>query len=246
MVYRITKECGAGWGDEPKAVPAWGVSESQIRRAEKVAPGDIFLHYIDFAHAWSGYSSVTGSLVKNDRDFHADWLAALPFVIPIECSVMLNKGQCERTVSVPGLCEKHYWRQVAFTVIPQTEAELIMKAIDDANSVRSIASSGFCELWEIGAESYYKGIVKSSANGKCWLCKEDVNSWVNRVNVSMTEIELESICDAFLDAAHIVPDCALGPMTPDNLRPLCPTCHRIVDRLSDERREELLRKSTLP
>lgn len=47
---------------------------------------------------------------------------------------------------------------------------------------------------------------------------------------------------SFLDAAHIVADCDSGPMTPDNLRPLCPNCHRVVDRLSNEQRKKLLCK----
>lgn len=241
MEYRITKECGVGW-DEPLGVPAWGVSEGQRRQAEKVRPGDIFLHYIDYAHAWAGYSTVTGPLQQNNRDTHVDWLAALPSVIPIERRVWLDKGQCELTESVLGLSKKHYQRQVAFTVVPPTEAELIIKAIDAAHAVQRIASSAFDKRWRTGAENYYKGIVKGLAEGKCWLCEEDATSWADRVKISITDEECVAIRDAFLDAAHIVPNFDLGPMTPDNLRPLCPTCHRVVDRLSDERREKLLRK----
>ena len=61
MEYRITKECGVWWEAslDPETV-AWGVSEKQRPRAEKVAPGDIFLHFIDSARAWAGYSTVTG------------------------------------------------------------------------------------------------------------------------------------------------------------------------------------------
>jgi 5-methylcytosine-specific restriction endonuclease McrA len=108
--------------------------------------------------------------------------------------------------------------------------------------VKASASSAFHERWMNGAEDYYKGIVKGLAGGKCWLCGEDVASWATRANIGLSSDEVESIRDSFLDAAHIVADCDLGPMTPDNLRPLCPSCHRVVDRLSDERREKLLRK----
>jgi 5-methylcytosine-specific restriction endonuclease McrA len=86
------------------------------------------------------------------------------------------------------------------------------------------------------------GIVKGSAGGKCWLCGEDVASWANRVKIPLSTRETEVMRDRFLDAAHIVADCDKGSMTPDNLRPLCPNCHRVVDRLPSARREELLRK----
>jgi len=241
--YRITKDCGVGWDKTlSPAAAAWGVSETQRRLAKNVAPGDIFLHYIDYAHAWAGYSTVIGALQENHRDSDADWLAALPSVIPIEPRVWLNEGQCERTVAVPRLSDKHYQRRKAFTVIPPTEAELIIEAIDAAGAVQSTVSSAFHERWVTGAENYYKGIVKGLARGKCWLCEEDAASWATRTKISISEKEIERIRDAFLDAAHIFPNCALGPMTPDNLRPLCPTCHRIVDRLSNDRREKLLRK----
>jgi hypothetical protein len=244
--YRITKDCGTGWtGWVAKSLDpagtAWGVSHSQHRLARNVAPGDIFLHYIDNVHAWAGHSTVRGSLQVNHRDSHADWLAALPYVIPIERGIWLNKDQCERTVKLPRLSAKHYHRQAAFTIIPPTEAELIIEAIDAAVAVQPKASSLFQECWEIGAENYYKGIVKQLARGKCWLCQEDAVSWAARAKILTSDEELQKIRDGFLDAAHILADCELGPMTPDNLRALCPNCHRVVDRLSKERREMLLR-----
>ncbi len=246
--YRITKDCGTGWtGWAAKSLDpariAWGVSNSQHRLAKNVVPGDIFLHYIDNVHAWAGWSTVSGSLRDNHRDSHADWLAALPYVIPIRRGTWLNEDQCERTVTVPRLSAKHYHRQAAFTIIPPTEAELITEAIDTAVAVQSTASSLFKERWVIGAESYYKGIVKQLAGGKCWLCQEDAASWAARAKILTSNEELQKIRDCFLDAAHILPDCELGPMTPDNLRALCPNCHRVVDRLSKERREMLLCKS---
>lgn len=242
MAYRITKECGAGWDESlDPAAAAWGVSTSQRRLASKVVAGDIFLHYIDYARAWAGYSTVRGSIQDNDRDSHSDWLAALPYVIPIEPGKWLNEGQCERTVSVPRLSGKHYYRRAAFTLIPSTEAELIIDAVNAAFVVQPTPSALFHGRWVVGAESYYKSIVKRLAGGKCRLCGEDAASWATRVKISMLEEELEGIRDCFLDAAHIVADCNLGPMTPNNLRALCPTCHRIVDRLSNERRETLMR-----
>jgi 5-methylcytosine-specific restriction endonuclease McrA len=131
---------------------------------------------------------------------------------------------------------------VAFTPIHQSDAELIIEAINAAKAVQSTASPAFHKRWMNGAENYYKGIVKGLARGKCWLCEEDAASWATRMKISISEKELERIRDAFLDAAHIVPNYNLGPMTPDNLRALCPNCHRVVDRLPNERREKLLRK----
>ena len=251
MEYRITKDCGTGWDESLKGLVAWGASETQHGKAEKVSPGDIFLHFIDHARAWAGYSIVSGVLQPNNRDFHADWLAALPYVIPIEPGVWLEEYQCEHTVSVSGLSDKHYHRQTTFTRIPPNEAELIIEAIKTAKAVRpeTKPSAAFHERWKTGAESYYKGIVKGSARGKCWLCEEEAASWATRTKVALlraeialSKEELASIRDSFLDAAHIVAHCDSGSMTPDNLRPLCPTCHRIIDRLSNERREKLLRK----
>ena len=244
MEYCITKECGDEWGD-PLPVPAdnaWGVSETQRRLAERVAPGDIFLHYIDYAHAWAGYSTVSGVLQNNRRDSDADVLAALPYVIPIKPVDWLNEGQCERTARISRLSDKHYHRRAAFTRIPPNEAELIIKAIKTAAAVQSIPSSLFHERWKKGAENYNKRIVKGLASGKCCLCGEDAASWTTRAAIALSKAEHESIRDRFLDAAHIVADCDLGKMTPDNLRALCPNCHRVVDRLSNERREKLLRK----
>lgn len=220
---------------------AWGVSEPQRRLAKHVAAGDVFLHYIDHAQAWAGYSIVSGALQENLRDSHADWLAALPYVIPIEPGIWLNEGQCEHALPATRFSGKQYHRQVSFTVIPATEAELIIKAVKDAATVHRAPSDEFRRRWRIGAESYYKGIVKGLAGGVCQLCGDNPASWALRTKLSMSEEELRAVHEGFLDAAHIVADCDMGPMTPDNLRALCPTCHRIVDRLPNERRESLLR-----
>lgn len=239
--YRITKECGVGWGEPLPAIAAWGVSESQRRLAKNVIPGDILLHYIDHAHAWAGYSVVSDVLQKNDRDSHPDWLAALPDVIPINRGIWLNMHQCEHTAAILGLPDKHYNRQVAFTSVPASEAKLIIAAIDAAQAVQSMASDAFQKRWRIGAENYYGDIVRGLAGGKCWLCGDDAASWATRAGMALSKEELESICDSFLDVAHIKARSNLGPMTPDNLRALCPNCHRFVDRLSEERREKFLR-----
>ena len=242
MEYRITKECGVGWDEarDPAAV-AWGVSDAQCRLAKNVAPGDIFLHYIDYAHAWAGYSTVSGALRENDRDSHADWREALPFVIHITRGVWLKKCQCEGTVLIPGLSNKHFNRQVAFTSIHQSDATLIIEAIKKAaDAVQATPSDEFRARWETGAENYYREIVIALARGKCRLCKADAASWASRVPISASKEELESIRDSFLDAAHIIARRDSGPMTPDNLRALCPNCHRVVDRLSKERRAKLL------
>ena len=55
MIYRITKDCGTGWDEmhDEFTETAWGVSERQRSLAEKVCPGDGFLHYIDRAHVWA-------------------------------------------------------------------------------------------------------------------------------------------------------------------------------------------------
>lgn len=242
MKYRITKDCGTGWDDALGfSAAAWGVSESQRSLVERVAPGDVLLHYIDHAHAWAGYSRVGGAVQDNRRDSQRDWLAALPFAIPIEPGVWLDEGRCELTVVVPGLPDKHYERQVAFTSIPAAEAVLIIEAIETADTSRCPPSPRFHERWKQDAESYYKGIVKALADGRCRLCGKDAAAWIARAALQVSVEEAAAIRGAFLDAAHIVSARDHGPMTPDNLRALCPNCHRIIDRLPAERRQELLR-----
>lgn len=246
MVYRITKDCGTGWDEvHGSAEAAWGVSERQRSLAEKVRPGDVFLHYIDRVHAWAGYSMVISKLQANDHDSHPDWVAALPQVILIARSVWLTEAQCENTVRIPDLSDKHYERQVAFTAVDPKEALLIIAAIDGTPDVPGgQPSPEFHALWVEGAEGYYKGIVKDQANGKCQLCGEDGISWAaaKLVGIDVKGRDRVRIADGFLDAAHIVSDCDLGSMTPDNLRALCPNCHRVVDRLPGKQREALLRK----
>jgi hypothetical protein len=241
MNYRITKDCGTGWDDALKyqnQATTWGVSDNQKLLAEKVAHGDIFLHYIDHAHAWAGYSNVSGALRASD-----EFGDALPYAIPIEPVVWLNKDQCEHTIAVIGLPTKHYERQRAFTSISSDEASLIIEAIKSAVVYQSKqnVTFDFDKNWKAEAESYYKGIVKGTSRGKCRMCGEDAESWIGRIPIKATEEEVARMNKAFLDAAHIVPIQQNGPMTPENLRALCPNCHRIVDRLSLERREKLLR-----
>jgi hypothetical protein len=248
MVYRITKDCGTGWDEMHKgsAEAAWGVSERQRSLAEKVRPGDVFLHYIDRVHAWAGYSEVTGILQKNNRDSHPDWVEALPGVIPIARGRWLTEEQCEHTVRIPALSDKHYERQVTFTAVDPEEAHIIIAAIVGTPDVpRGQSSPVFHALWVEGAEGYYKEIIKDRANGKCRLCGEDGVSWAAKlklVGLEVREQDKERIANSFLDAAHIVPNFNLGPAEPDNLRALCPNCHRVVDRLPRDQSETLLRR----
>jgi len=225
-----------------------GVSERQHSLAEKVRLGDVFLHYIDGVHAWAGYSMVKSKLKANDHDSHPDWVAAHPKVILIERRVWLTETQCENTVRIPALSDKHYERQVAFTAVDPKEALLIIAAIKGTPDVPGgQPSPEFHATWIKGAKGYYKRIVKDRAKGKCRLCGEDGISWAaaKLVGIDVEERDRVRIADGFLDAAHIVSDCDLGSMTPDNLRALCPNCHRVIDRLprkQRKQREELLRK----
>lgn len=88
--------------------------------------------------------------------------------------------------------------------------------------------------------------MKGLASGRCQLCGEDASAWSGRSAVVLSDPELASLRESFLDVAHIVADCQRGTMMPDNLRALCPTCHRVVDRLPDQRREELLKNLEPP
>jgi len=242
MEYRITKDCGVGWDAAISPVrSAWGVAESQKQKADRAKVGDIFLHYIDSARAWAGYSKVIGPLQANTRDNDADWVSALPYVIPIERVVWLSEGQAEQAslrCNVPG---KSYHRQASFTRISADVGDAVIAAISVAANTPSSPSPDFHARWMKKAERYYKSILRSSARGACQLCRESLHSWVDRIKVAMTTDEQQRFGEGFLDAAHIKADCDAGSMTPDNLRALCPNCHRVVDRLSFERREAILR-----
>lgn len=243
MEYRITKDCGTGWGSPSDVKDSqWGVSTGQLKRAENVAADDILIHYIDYANVWAGYSTVIGPMRPNDRDTDAATRAALPKVIPIRREVWLNAGQCERTVRIANLSHAHYHRQVAFHRLQPSDAELIIAAIKAAAAVDLPPSRDFLQLWNIGAESYYKGIVKDLADGVCWLCKTHAEAWLDNRGITLPANEIKKIRGSFLDAAHITAACEDGKMEPDNLRALCPSCHRMVDRLPPEHRNVILLK----
>jgi 5-methylcytosine-specific restriction endonuclease McrA len=248
MDYRIAKDCGTGWDEtyaqKDQATVSWGVSANQRSLAGKVAPEDIFLHYIDHAQVWAGYSIVSDALCDSDES--GNWLEALPFMIRIKPVMWLNKDQCYNIRDVPGLSGKHYHRQSSFTKISADEASLIIETIESASASQSKPSVKFEESWTADAESYYKRIVKGMACGECCICGEGAESWIRRIKeITATKEEVAHMHDAFLDAAHILPANQKGKMAPDNLRALCPNCHRIVDKLSQERRKALLLKIPL-
>ena len=242
MQHRITKDCGSGWDEWCESGgQSWGVSERQHRVAANAQTGDIFLHFIDHVQAWAGYSQVIGPLRTNDRDSHADWISALPWVIPVRKMCWLKKNSCEATIDIVGLSHGNFYRQTAFSEIREGDSKIIMAAIDSAGDVSlPEPSTNFESKWSEGSEAYYSQIVKDRAGGECWLCKMTAASWMERAGLS--EPLTDSIKNGFLDAAHIVPRRENGPMSPDNLRALCPNCHRIVDRLDQSRCREILER----
>ena len=241
--YWITKECGGWWGEMPDtSTKAWGVSDAQRRLAKRVEPSDILLHYIDSVRAWAGYSTVTGRLEANNRDSDKDWRDAIPSVIPIQAEVWLTMHQCEITKENPDLHSMKYHRKNAFTSIPANVAELIVEAIEAAKNKQCIATAEFQKSLEIDAENYYWTIVRSRSKGRCWLCGETAASWIARQSkfLPIQESVAKEIGEKFLDMAHIAARHKKGRMSPDNIRALCPNCHRIVDRIPDEARKLLL------
>ena len=70
--------------------------------------------------------------------------------------------------------------------------------------------------------------------------------WIDRVRKEFQGISLELAADqlkklhwGFLKVAHVVPKSMGGAMMPDNVRALCPTCHRVVDRLPGDLKNQL-------
>ncbi|HUG67575.1 MAG TPA: HNH endonuclease [Pirellulaceae bacterium] len=239
MAYRITKDCGTGWDECELVDEKWGLSDRQRRLAEKCQEGDVFLHFIDHVQAWAGYSEVIGTLQKNDRDSHTDWISALPWVIPIRKIRWLTKNECQATLDIPGLSHKNFHRQVTFSTVCEDDGNLIAAAIENAAKVAvSEPSPDFESKWCEGAEAYYSHIAKTLAEGKCWLCGMSAADWMKCAG--LTDLLCDSLKVGFLDAAHIMSRRENGSVTPDNIRALCPNCHRIVDRLGPKRCVEIL------
>ena len=232
MKYWITKDCGSGW-DESEGLHAWGVSHEQKKLAERIAVDDVLLHYIYRADAWAGYSTVTGVCVENTRDTDPDWKVALPFMIPIKSGVWLTMDESEATSTNRDLHTTNYRRQRTFTAIPEVTATLIIEVIQASKGSSAVSSDGFKKRWNIDAENYYWNIIRRQSKGKCWLCGETAISWCDKQKeLKGIPVELvQQIGDGFLDLAHIEARSDDGKMAPDNIRALCPNCHRIVDRL---------------
>lgn len=239
MNYRITKECGVAWRESCNVpLEAWGVSKEQYTRAQKVAPEDVLLHYIYGIRAWGGYSTVAERVNENTRDKNTDWRAALPYAITLKNCVWLDVGQAETTVDIPDLPAKHYHRQVTFTSIPESEAQCVIAAIDKAKTLQVTPSPKLEAFWNAGADAYYWEIEKALAKGKCRLCGDDVSSWMKRISqilagssLTLSGDQLSDLRDSFVDVAHIIAKADAGPLMPNNVRALCPTCHRVIDRL---------------
>ncbi|MDB5344231.1 MAG: endonuclease [Schlesneria sp.] len=242
MAFRITMDCGVGWNEhlDSKAPYTWGVSQTQQRIAKNIAEGDILLHYIVRPRAWAGYSLVLNSVQGNNRDSLTD-REAHPVVIPIECGVWLDMDQCPHTREIPGLSVIQYHRKPTFTVVNEDDATRIKEAIDAAKTKQSKADKNFTDLWAFGSDNYYWPITRAVAAGRCWLCGETAADWEKKhLKLQLSEDELKKLRRDFIDIAHIKARAVGGPITPDNVRALCPTCHRMVDRLSPERKLELM------
>ncbi len=219
---------------------SWGVSKSQSEIAAKVEVGDFLLHFIDGAQVWAGYSKVIGEIKQNDRDKDADWREALPEVIPIERITWLNKQEAYLTLRVPSLVGENYHRVGSFKAINSEEAERIIAAINNAKGKSSTPTEEFEKLWNRDAERFYWEIARRISGGKCWLCSESAESWVKSHSWAIPDTELEKIRERFIDIAHIEDRADDGKLSPNNVRGLCPSCHRVMDRIPKQRKKDIL------
>lgn len=242
MNFHITQDCGRGWDCvlKDEGFRGWGVATSQERFAKNVQAGDILLHYINRPRAWAGYSIVLDRMQPNTSGSQVD-REAHPKVIPIKRQVWLTRDQSALTVGIAGLSPLHYHRKPSFTVINSTDASLITTAIDAVQTETSTANEEFCEQWKFGSDGFYWTITRNNAEGKCWLCKETAATWIEKhPQIALKGDELSQVLFSFVEVAHIQARAHGGPITPENVRALCPTCHHIVDLLSPERKTELL------
>lgn len=245
MEFRITQDNGPGWewALKDETSRGWGVASSQERFAKSIQAGDILLHFINRPRAWAGYSRVLGTMQPNmssslvDREAH-------PNVIPIQRQIWLSRDQSSQTVEIAALSRLNYHRKPAFTIVNRADAALIEAAIIAAHGQTLSASKEFCEKWKFGSDGFYWTITRNNAAGICWLCKESAATWIEKhPQIALTEDERSEIRSSFIEVAHIHARADGGPIVPENVRALCPTCHLIVDLLSVERKKELLQEN---
>ena len=241
MLYYITKDCGTGWEkNDASNVCGWGVSQGQKSLAERLKPGDVLLHFIDHVQAWAGYSTVTAPMRPNDRDTHSDWLAALPWIVPVQPGVHLDRRRCQLTRVIPGVSDRH--RQRAFTVIDEGEAVVIMQAVKRAQSEGyPPENADFAIIWNEDAEGYYGEIRKAKAGYKCEACGRDGISWAkNFLDGPPRPGDEDYPAGWFMEIAHIKPRHKDGKVEPDNIRALCRNCHHAIDRMQGLHRIEFM------
>jgi hypothetical protein len=243
MTYYITKDCGTGWEREYASdAYGWGVSQGQWRLADRLKPGDVLIHFVDHVQVWTEYSTVTAPLRQNDRDTHSDWLAALPWVVPVEPGVHLDRWRCQLTRAIPGVSDRH--RQSAFTAIPEGEAVVIVEAIKRAKAEeKPVESAEFASLWNEDAEGYYGDIHKAKAGYKCEACGWEGMSWAKKFLGGAPRPDDEGcLAGWFLEIAHIKPRHKDGRVEPDNIRALCRNCHHTIDRMQGKQRIDFMTK----
>lgn len=242
MNFFLTKEIGTAWSEINGGFDGrWGASEGQYSIARKIQKGDRLLHYVNSVRSWVGYSVATGPIQANTIDQSEDWRVALPYVIPISRGAWLTESQAQLTTQIDSLTHQNFHRPRTFSQILESDGEKIVRAIDCATLESPKLQAEFHTKWQYHAEAYYKGIVIALAKGNCQLCKANARVWANSMNVPLSEAELEKLQYSFLDAAHIMPNSTGGSMLADNLRALCPTCHRVLDRLDEDRRMEIFK-----
>jgi hypothetical protein len=238
MNYYISVDIGIVWEDmlsQNKLLTFWGVSNRQKKKAEKIVHGDILLHYINHVQVWAGYSIVAGPVTITSQDEQADWRAALPWIIPIKSGKYLSRLQCQGQNSVKGIIGvKDRHRQGSFTKVPGDEAELIVRAIEHAETSEGTSEDpGFLDKWNQGADNYYGDIRKLDiAHCKCEACGNDGLNWSKKhLKGYLRDSDRKAPPDWFLEAAHIIARRDGGAVTPDNILALCANCHHLIDRL---------------
>jgi hypothetical protein len=245
MNYYISVDIGVSWDKLPggELLNTWGISTSQEGLARKIQKGDVLLHYINHAQVWAGYSVVGGPIARTSSDEHADWRAALPWMIPIVNGKRLSKSQCQTLQFIDGVKDRHMQR--AFTVVPTNEAGLILGAIDRAAKSEGAPNDPrFNVLWEQGADAYYGGIRKVDiADCKCEACGADGLYWAEKhLGGHLRTGDRDSSPEWFLVTAHIIARRDGGAVTPDNIRALCQNCHHSIDRLPKNEKEDFMKR----